>query len=304
MEVDFTLRESFALYELLAHKASDIILKIDREGYVVHASPSIRQWGFLLPDDPGRLHMLDLVHPSSTSSVRACFEALLDNDGEAWAEFPAQTNGDGEQWFEMGLRRIPGEHHQAIGIMRSIQERKGLEDKLFIAAMTDPLTGLTNRKAFVSMLRHLIDRETDGCLAIFAIDYFQAINIRFGQTFGDQVLMTFSELLRSLMRAEDIVSRIGGESLGVILPGTTPDQTEAACRRVIATLGEIGETVGADGVQITASVGVARIGKSLDATMKQAEVALFLARAKGRNRLEMGSGQRLPWETQRKRLVG
>ena len=306
MNVDLTPQESLALYELLARNPSDIVLKIDRDGYILHASPAIAQWGFLLPDDPVRLHVLDLVHPSCTDAVRARYEAVMNGQDDGWIEFPALTNGDQEQWFEIGMRGLLDERRHtcgAVSIMRSIQERKGLEEQLFVTAMTDPLTGLTNRKAFMSMLEHLIARETSGCLAIFAIDYFQAMNMRHGQAFGDQVLVTFSELLRNMVRSEDIVSRIGGESMGVLLPGTTPDQVETICQRIIATLGEISQAAGGDGVPITASVGVARIGQSIDATMKQAELALFLAKAKGRNRLEMDNAGRFPWEAQQKHAL-
>jgi GGDEF domain-containing protein len=87
--------------------------------------------------------------------------------------------------------------------MRSIDERRCLEEQLFTAAMTDPLTGLTNRQAFIAMLQHLVDQRIDGCLAVFDIDHFRAINMQYGQFAGDDVLVVFAELVRDMMRKQE-----------------------------------------------------------------------------------------------------
>ena len=169
---------------------------------------------------------------------------------------------------------------------------RSLEEQLFTVAMTDPLTGLANRKAFIAMLQHLLDDRIDGCLAVFDIDYLRAINMRYGQFVGDDVLIVFSDLVRSMTRSTDIISRIGGESLGILLPGTTPSHAKAICQHIIDTLSEISRTTGQDNIPITASAGIARIGVSVDNTIKRSELALFMAKAKGRNRLEMEGSSR------------
>jgi diguanylate cyclase (GGDEF)-like protein len=166
--------------------------------------------------------------------------------------------------------------------------------------MTDPLTGLTNRRAFIAMLQHLVDERIEGCLALFAIDHLKAINMKYGQAMGDEVLVAFSDVLRSLVRSQDTISRIGGESLAVLLPQAAPKQAQAVCQRVIATLSEIRKKAGSSGFTTTASAGVARIGESLDDTLKRAEMALFFAKATGRNRLEMAS-EPFSWRTREAR---
>lgn len=214
-----------------------------------------------------------------------------------WVEFPALTKDEGERWFEMQVRCLTDEQdtiYGALCVMRSIDERRRYQSELFAAAMTDPLTGLTNRKAFIDMLGHLVDGKVSGCLALFSIDHFRTINMQYGQAVGDQVLVVFAELLRTLVRADDIVSRVGGESLAVLLPNTSPDEAEAVCRRIVVALAEIREAGGATCLSITASAGVSRIEKSLDDTIKRAELALFFAKTKGRNRLEVDGAGRFP----------
>lgn len=298
MGMDFTPQESVALYQLLAEHGPDIVLKTDPRGFIVHASPHAGPLGFAQGAELIGRHLVDLVDPAEAPAIEAAHAAVVGARQEsAWAEFPARTRGCGSPWFEIMMRGLVDEHDQVYGavcVLRSIEDRRALEDEAFTAAMTDPLTGLTNRRAFTLMLQHMVDKRIGGCLAIFSIDYFKAINMQHGQAFGDEVLIVFSGLLRSLMRSDDILSRIGGETIGVLLPATTPGQVEPICQRVIATLSEIRRSAGPGGVAITASVGVARIETSFDDTMKRAELALFMARAKGRDRLEMEDARALP----------
>lgn len=298
MGTQFTLRESSALYGLLAENSTDIILKTDIEGFIVHASPAIEQLGFLLPNMLIGPHILDLVHPSCAAKVQSEHEAAI-RGGQTgqWVEFPAQTQDDREQWYQMQMRRLEDDHgcvYGALAIMRSIEEKRSLEQQLFASAMTDPLTGLTNRQAFIPMLQHLVDKQIDGCLALFGINHFKAINMRYGQSFGDEILIVFADFLRSLMRSEEIISRIGGESFAVLLPRSLPDQAETICRRILANLSDICQAVGTQSFAVTASAGVARIADSLDSTMTRAELALFLAKSKGRNQLEMDNSHHEP----------
>ena len=296
MQMTFTPLESSALYGLLAESPSDIILKTNREGFVLHASPGLELLGFPLPTMLIGPHLLDLIHPSHEERVREELEAAFRGmPHRAWFEVAVVTPDRRRRWFEMQIRGLAdghGEIYGALSIMRSIEERRALERRLFAAEFTDQLTGLTNRKAFVSMLQHLVDERIGGSLALFDIDYFQAINMQYGQTVGDKVLVVFSDLLRTMTREKDIVSRIGGECLGILLPGVAPSDAQGVCQRIVSTLSELRREAGVDSFAITASAGLSRIANSVDDTVKRAELALFLAKAKGRNRLEIESASR------------
>lgn len=294
----FTHHESAALCGLLADGTADVILRTNPDGSIAHASRGFAQWGLGLDADPVGHPLADLVHPAHADAVAQRHRDIISGrDESATVEFPARTDGDRERWFELRMRGLSddsGRIYGAISLMRSIDERRTYEQQLFVAAMTDPLTGLANRRAFISMLQHLVDSEIGGCLAIIAIDHFKAINMRHGHSVGDEVLVVVSDLVRASLREQDIISRIGGESLGLLLPRATADQAEAICQRIITTLSRIGRASGPEGLSITASAGVSRIAGSLDNTMRRAELALAVARAKGRNRLEMAEDRRLP----------
>lgn len=296
MGMNFTVQESSALYGLLAETSSDIILKTDRDGTIVHASPGIQKLGVQPLAEVGP-HLLDLVAEPGRAAVASALEAAMaGGQSVQWVEFPALTADARESWFEIRIRPLTddaGAVYGMLAVMRSIDDRRALRDQLFAATYTDPLTQLTNRAAFISMLEHMIAQGMDGCLAMFSIDFFRTINMKHGQIVGDEVLRVFADLLREMLRSDDIISRIGSERFAVLLPRTTPEQAQAICARVVATLADLRRKVGDSRLAITTSGSVARIADSMDSTIERAELALFCAKAKGRNRLEMEKPRRV-----------
>lgn len=295
MGVQITSIEGRALYGLLADTTRDIVLTTDPRGFVVQASQAIERLGLALPDLLFGPHLADLAMPSHSELLREAFAATISrSEVSGWTEFPARSLDGAEGWFEIRLAPLDfhnGKRAGVIGAMRSIEVRRSLEDELFAAAMTDPLTGLTNRQAFLAMLGHLAGESSGGRLALFSIDHFRAINLRYGQQTGDKMLRAFADFLRAALRADDTISRIGNRRFGVLLPATDGTRAEALCERVLDTLGRLGGRVAEAGLPISASMGLAPIGPSVEATMNQAELALFLARAKGPNRLEVDRGR-------------
>lgn len=300
MGMNFTFQESSVLYGMLAESTTDVILKTDPRGIIVHATSGIAELGLRETAREGAVpvgsHLLDLVAPEAKQQISRAHARAMAGEDIDWIEFPAITHDDRKRWFEIRLRallRHDGAPYGVLGVMRNVDELRTLSERLFTATYTDPLTGLTNRTAFVSMLDHMIEAQMDGCLALFSIDFFRTVNMQYGQSVGDDVLRVFADLLRELLRAEDIISRIGSERFAVILPRVTPVEAEAICRRVVTTLAELKQTVADGSFAMTASGSVARIATSLDSTIERAEMALFVAKAKGRNRLEMEKSVRL-----------
>lgn len=298
MGVSITPQEGSALYRLLAENTSDIILKTDCQGFILHASQALEGLGFVLPSMLIGPHILDLVHPSGSDAVKSEHDAAINGCPRSnWIEFPALTTDNRQRWFEIKVSQLTDERNRvcgALSVMRSTDERRSFEERLFAASMTDDLTGLTNRRACMNMLQLLIEDEEDGCLALFDIDHFKTVNMQHGPSVGDEVLVVFSDLLRTMTRSEDMVSRIGDETFAVLLKGTTTGEAEAVCQRIVSTLADIHRNSGPDSLAITASAGATRFADTLDQTLRQAELALFFAKAKGRNRLEMDSAGLAP----------
>lgn len=299
MTVQFTQQESSALYRLLADTTSDIILKTDRKGFIVHASPAIQRLGISLPSMLIGPHIQDIVHPTCAAAIGEHHQdALEGRQNGQWVEFPALTRDLSERWFEIQMRRLVDDRQQvygAISIMRSIEERRSFEQQLFTATMTDPLTRLTNRSAFMTMLRHIVEEKSGGFMAIFALDHLKAINMKNGHSVGDEALVAFADVVRTHLRSQDIISRFGGDSLGVLLPAATIEQAEQICAQIVDVLAQKRQIAGVGDVALTVSAGAARIEKSVDDTVKRAEMALFFAKTNGRNRLEMDGKAERRW---------
>jgi diguanylate cyclase (GGDEF)-like protein len=171
-------------------------------------------------------------------------------------------------------------HFQALS-----QRADSLIDELRRDALTDPLTGLPNRRAFYDSLAQQTGSGQMSCVAIIDIDYFKQVNDRLGHPAGDEVLRQFAELARASFRGGDLVARIGGEEFAVILRGVSVEQACMVCQRLTDRLAaaEIATPFGP--VRVTISTGIAVIGGDGEAAMAFADSALYAAKRAGRARL-------------------
>ncbi len=160
-----------------------------------------------------------------------------------------------------------------------------------IAAATDPLTGILNRRGFFQGAAIVMDRNRRSLTPVnvlaFDLDHFKSINDRWGHAVGDSVLQLFAAVVRKTMRAGDVVSRVGGEEFVAILPGTLTDAA-AVAERVRAAFAAAGAELDGRQIAATVSAGVA-CGSPLvtvEALMAGADAALYRAKMHGRDRVE------------------
>jgi diguanylate cyclase (GGDEF)-like protein len=175
---------------------------------------------------------------------------------------------------------------------------RGLADQLQAAnallaaeARIDALTGALSRRYFLDLLRHEIERAYEAgtplCLAIADLDYFKQINDRFGHPVGDRALQHFIDICRAELRTDDAVGRLGGEEFGILLPAT-PLATGLA---VVERLREQVRTRRCadlpEELALSVSVGISGLAAnqdSIERLMSRADLALYTAKAGGRDR--------------------
>jgi diguanylate cyclase (GGDEF)-like protein len=163
-------------------------------------------------------------------------------------------------------------------------------------AETDPLTQLTNRQKSTQDLDrflHLAKRQNQPfCLAVLDLDQFKQVNDRYGHATGDGVLRQFGQLLRQTFRTEDVVARWGGEEFVIGMYGMTKDNGVLRVWQVLETLRQQRFTTAthrSSPFQVTFSAGVAQYpedGEDLPALYQCADLALYRAKATGRDRVE------------------
>jgi two-component system cell cycle response regulator len=160
-------------------------------------------------------------------------------------------------------------------------------------AMSDPLTGLMNRRAFRdAMTRELSRADRYGLpisVLLLDVDHFKKVNDSHGHEAGDAVLCGVSELALGMARKSDIVARWGGEEFVLGLPQATTAGARIAAERLRRAVADHSFPL-SDGapLRVTVSIGVAHARKAegLDAILARADEAMYLAKARGRNRVE------------------
>jgi len=160
-----------------------------------------------------------------------------------------------------------------------------------VAAATDTLTGLLNRRGFFDTAASLMARNKRSQAPVsalaFDLDHFKAINDRNGHAVGDTILQLFARVVRQTMRASDVIGRLGGEEFVALLPGTLSDATRAA-ERVRSAFAAAYVVRNGQHIATTVSIGVASGTPSttIDRLIADADTALYRAKTNGRNRVE------------------
>ena len=166
------------------------------------------------------------------------------------------------------------------------------ERSLFEAAQFDALTGAYARGFAVSLMQRALSKAIDEAkpLAVLMVDldHFKRVNDAYGHPLGDVVLARTTRAIQSMLRADDIVGRFGGEEFVVLLPGADLRQAMGAAERCRAAI-EAMEIPEVPHLSVTASVGVAGFpehGDGLDELLRRSDRAMYSAKARGRNRVE------------------
>lgn len=156
-------------------------------------------------------------------------------------------------------------------------------------AKTDQLTGLPNRRAFEEKVaeEHARTRRSGSPLiiGIIDLDYFKAVNDNYGHDVGDQVLVGTADLLLSSARSIDFPARWGGEEFVFLFPNTSEYQALTTAERLRELIENTEYQIGSDVVNVTASIGLARVqsNDTVETSIKEADLALYKAKQSGRN---------------------
>ena len=163
-----------------------------------------------------------------------------------------------------------------------------------VQGLTDPLTGLKNRRSFdITLAAEIASARTSGkpmSLIMADIDHFKSINDRYGHPAGDDVLKWFSRILSANMKGRDTVARYGGEEFAIILPQTSLGNATTLASQIRKQLeGLFWKKPGAPNtmLRVTASFGVAEVsdGEGTSSLLQRADAKLYESKSSGRNRV-------------------
>lgn len=188
------------------------------------------------------------------------------------------------------------EEQLATASQKMQEQAQDLECKL-ADALTDPLTGIPNRRAFNQELARRFPEfrriGTPLSLVMIDVDHFKKFNDTYGHQAGDEVLRSVGRVLREMVREMDLPSRFGGEEFAVILPTTLLATSLQVAERIRVAIEQARSNFEGAELQVTISIGVAQIGDTDDeaSLIKRADMALYAAKKGGRNRVYFHDGE-------------
>jgi len=157
-------------------------------------------------------------------------------------------------------------------------------------ADTDPLTSCLNRRGLSAQTAQIAKEKNDK-LALLAldIDHFKSINDEYGHETGDLVLVWFAKTIRSELRANDLLARVGGEEFLVCIDGVTESRARDIAERICRRVAELPFVVGEQEIPVTVSIGAVHWSQEPERTFKRctqlADEFLYEAKKSGRNRV-------------------
>ncbi len=288
------LRASEQRLRALLKHSSDVFLILGTDGTVKYQSPAVEQVLGHTPEDRLGHSIMELTHPDDIGFVRTTIGELISVPGATKTIEMRSRHADGS-WRILEASGWNLVDDPVVGGIvvnyRDITERKALERQLVHDAFHDPLTGLANRALFVDRAQHALARrarEGDLAVLIMDVDDFKTVNDSLGHGAGDQAMVAVAERLRSCLRPEDTVSRIGGDEFAILLEDIGEELVATVSRRILETLRSPFELGGMQ-VHLSASIGVAFSSvetHTADELMRNADVAMYTAKNRGKARAE------------------
>jgi diguanylate cyclase (GGDEF)-like protein/PAS domain S-box-containing protein len=188
----------------------------------------------------------------------------------------------------------PADARIAVLVFRDVTERTRLVEQLAHDATHDTLTGLLNRRAFRAEVDRAIEEARahgrTHCIAVVDLDQFKVVNDVCGHAAGDQLLRLLASRMRTRLRQGDVLARLGGDEFGLVLLNISPGQALGVVEKLTAAIGDFRFTWTGRLFKVGASAGLAPLGDGSidgDTAISRADGACYLAKDRGRNRVQL-----------------
>jgi diguanylate cyclase (GGDEF)-like protein/PAS domain S-box-containing protein len=287
--------------QLLLDAAGEGIYGVDQEGNIDFINPSaLAMLGLTEAEALGR-NAHELFHDRRLDGTpypqAECPLHLTLLDGLRRETEEVFLRRNGELFFVHVVATSVIDNGQQLGaevVFLDISARKAMEAELTRVATTDMLTGVPNRRHFMSLAETELARiqrfQQPTAVLMLDLDYFKQINDTHGHAAGDAVLKTFADIVRGSLRKTDCSGRLGGEEFAVLLPGTDSEAAFAFAERLRQATAACRIPFGTQELLITVSIGIAMMvaaDGTPDEALARADQALYRAKDAGRNRVSL-----------------
>jgi diguanylate cyclase (GGDEF)-like protein/PAS domain S-box-containing protein len=300
------LADGEAEFRLLAEGSSDMVLRIGLDERISYVSPSCERilgWSAsaLIGSSPAaRINAED--RPQVNVAIGRLKSAEMD---ETKIIYRTRRSDETEIWLETALRStrdVNGELNGVVAISRDISDHVELEAQLTALARTDSLTGLANRRqfdeAFEAEWARAARSGSELSIVLVDVDQFKKFNDYYGHPAGDVALQEVAKILaKQTRRPADLVARYGGEEFVLLLPDTDAEGAYRLAENIRGGLADrnLAHKKNIPSGRVTLSLGIATtrlsdVGSGRERLLKIADEALYCAKARGRDRVELYGG--------------
>ena len=313
-----SLAEQQDLSRLLQDTADIVVFTQAASGRLLSVNRHGRWLSGIADSIPAELRFINLLNDAPVDLPMRLGE-LLNGRRSHYRHETAMTRPGAEPvllaWWHVPWLMHDGGEPRIVSIGLDISDQRLAEEHLSWLALHDPLTGLLNRRGFLERARAMIAGGGGFALMLLDLDQFKDINDLRGHHQGDRLLQQVSKVLRGELRQSDIIARLGGDEFGILLPGADRISVDHAARRCCTALHRLPPLDAEINVAVTTSIGVVLCpehGKNIDELLANADIALYQAKAGGRNAWHLFDGddihrarihERVFWDRQIRQML-
>ncbi|MEE3661422.1 EAL domain-containing protein [Brenneria sp. g21c3] len=276
-----------ARFEDIAQTSSNTVICINEKGAITFCNAAAQKMlGYADHELIGR--GIDSIFPDSfVTRLQQCSADGASLAKGAALELNVHTKSGVSLLVELFPSIWSDKHRVSYGaVLRDVNERRRNEERLFLLAHLDPLTGLANRALLTSNLAQALKTETAVCIMLIDLDGFKDVNDSLGHVSGDDILVNVARKIRENVRNDVLAARMGGDEFALLLPGLANRQAAANIAGQITHAIAQKMVTGDHLINISASIGMALYpenGVTVQALLTNADLALHQAKAEGGN---------------------
>ncbi|HEX5614307.1 MAG TPA: EAL domain-containing protein [Acidimicrobiia bacterium] len=292
------LQASEERFRALVRTSSDVVSVVRPDGTFVSVSPAVEHVLGCPESDFADRSLPGFVHPDDRAAWRSHLDDALATPTAEHSTELRFRHGDG-RWVWVEARTTNALEEPAIGglvvHLRDITERRTAQAELAHQALHDPLTGLPNRALLVDRIERALARGhrtgLQTVVLFIDLDRFKTVNDSLGHGRGDELLVAAARRVREQVRDTDTVARLGGDEFVVLLEDVTHERVALGVAESILDAIRTPFSLGGRELYVTASIGLAMTTSADAATpdtiIRDADAAMYDAKARGRDRLEV-----------------